>query len=158
MKVLIVYDSYYGNTEQVAQGIAHALAPAAQVEVMRAQDAPGGLSGVDLLIVGAPTRMFRPAGGVTGFLRGLAAGRLKGIKVAAFDTRIAACDTNSRLLRAMVKAFGYAAEKIAESLRKKGGVEVASPAGFLVKDTEGPLKDGELDRAAEWARGMLAQQ
>ena len=32
---------------------------------------------------------------------------------------------------------------------------VATPEGFIVTDTEGPLREGELERAAEWARGLL---
>jgi len=52
----------------------------------------------------------------------------------------------------MVNLFGYAASPIAKRLRKKGGDEVLPPEGFYVKDSEWPLKDGELDRAAEWGR------
>lgn len=29
------------------------------------------------------------------------------------------------------------------------------PAGFFVNGKEGPLKEGELERAAEWARQIL---
>lgn len=52
----------------------------------------------------------------------------------------------------MVKIFGYAAEPIARQLMKKGGTLALPPEGFYVKASEGPLKDGELDRAAAWAR------
>lgn len=52
----------------------------------------------------------------------------------------------------MVGLFGYAAEPIAKRLKKAGGKEAAAPAGFIVTDTEGPLQDGELERAADWAR------
>ena len=39
---------------------------------------------------------------------------------------------------------------------KKGG-ELAVPAeGFYVGDTEGPLLEDELERAAEWARKIAA--
>jgi hypothetical protein len=38
---------------------------------------------------------------------------------------------------------------------KKGGELVFPPEGFLVKKSEGPLKDGELERAAEWAKGLV---
>jgi hypothetical protein len=33
---------------------------------------------------------------------------------------------------------------------------VANPEGFFVKGTKGPLKDGEQERAASWAKGVQA--
>ena len=66
-------------------------------------------------------------------------------------------DVNSRTLTAFVKLFGYAAEPIAKALVKAGGQQVAAPEGFFVTDSEGPLKDGELERAEAWARGIAAQ-
>ena len=51
-------------------------------------------------------------------------------------------------------AIGFAAPNNDKSLRSKGGTQVATPEGFLVKASEGPLKDGELDRAATWARDL----
>jgi hypothetical protein len=35
---------------------------------------------------------------------------------------------------------------------------VAPPEGFIVKGREGPLKDGELERAAGWAKGILEKK
>ncbi|MFC1983163.1 hypothetical protein ACFLV5_05230 [Chloroflexota bacterium] len=37
---------------------------------------------------------------------------------------------------------------------KKGGNLVVPEEGFFVKDKEGPLVDGEIERAARWARSM----
>ncbi|MDD4346819.1 MAG: hypothetical protein PHZ11_08045 [Desulfitobacteriaceae bacterium] len=73
--------------------------------------------------------------------------------VLAFDTRISAKDTNSKVLNVFIKVFGYAAEPIGEKLQKKGGNLIAPPEGFFVKDSEGPLKEGELERAANWVKG-----
>ena len=56
------------------------------------------------------------------------------------------------------RVFGYAAKPISEKLRRKGGELIVAPEGFFVKDVEGPLKEGELERAEAWAReirGML---
>ena len=52
--------------------------------------------------------------------------------------------------------FGYAAKPIADRLEKKGGQLAVPPEGFYVTDTEGPLVEGELERAAEWARKIAA--
>jgi flavodoxin I len=51
----------------------------------------------------------------------------------------------------MVNFGGYAAAPSAALLKKKGGEQIAPPEGFLVQDREGPLKPGELERAASWA-------
>jgi hypothetical protein len=89
-------------------------------------------------------------------VRGLPSGSLAGVHVAAFDTRISMEDTDSGVLRAMVKVFGYAAKPIGKALQRKGGAEAAPPEGFFVTGTEGPLKDGELERAAEWVGDIAA--
>ena len=51
--------------------------------------------------------------------------------------------------------FGYAAPEIARSLERNGGTLLAPPEGFVVLGMEGPLKEGELERAAGWAQGMV---
>ncbi len=114
------------------------------------------LTSIDLLIVGSPTQAFRPLPAIKTWLANLKPDQLKGVKVAAFDTRIASQDVNSRVLPVMIKMFGYAAKPIADSLVKKGGRLVVPPEGFYVEDTEGPLKAGELERAASWADQVLA--
>lgn len=156
MKALIIYDSYFGNTEKIALAVGATFNSQDCAGVVRATELkPEQLQGVDLIIAGSPTRAFRPSEGLTKALNGLPAGALQGKKVAAFDTRISAEDTPSGFLRFMIKLFGYAANPIAGMLKKKGGSLVQQPEGFYVKDTEGPLKDGELERAARWAQSLL---
>jgi flavodoxin len=147
MKALIVYDSVYGNTEKIAKAIAEAITPSNEVKVVRAGEAnPSELASVNLLIVGSPTHAGRPIPAVQDFLKRLPERSLKGVNVAAFDTRI-----STRI----VGVFGYAAGRIAGNLKKKGGTLVASPEGFFVAGGQGPLKEGEPERAAGWAKGIL---
>jgi flavodoxin len=153
MKALVVYDSVFGNTEKIARAIGDALGSAPDINVLRVGDVrPEHLTGLTLLIVGSPTRAFRPLPSISGFLRRLPVRALAGVGVAAFDTRIAPADVNSWFLTFMVKLFGYAAPPIADGLTRKGGELVATREGFFVKGTEGPLKPGELERAAQWAK------
>ena len=158
MKALVVYDSFFGNTEKIARAIGSALSAQGEVEVVRVKDVkPGQLAGLTLLIVGSPTRAFRPSPAIVGLLRGIPRGSLKGMNVAAFDTRVVMVDASIPLLRVMVKLFGYAAESISGRLRRTGGSEPIPPAGFFVTGTEGPLaKPAEPERAAEWARRLTA--
>ena len=147
MRALIVYDSVYGNTEKIAKAIAEAITPSNEVKVLRVGDAnPSELASVNLLIVGSPTHAGRPVSAVQDFLKKIPELSLKGISVAAFDTRIS---------KKIVGVFGYAAGRIAGNLKKKGGTLVASPVGFFVTASKGPLKEGELERAAGWAKGIL---
>jgi len=158
MKAMVVYDSIFGNTEQIAQAIGNALGSPEDVEILRVGDVkPEQLMGLKLLIVGSPTRGFRPTPAITNLLKSIPKDGLKGIKVAAFDTRIALSDVNSPILPVFVKIFGYAAKPIADGLTKKGGELTIPPEGFFVKGTEGPLKEGELERAAEWAQLIKSQ-
>ena len=145
MKALIVYDSVYGNTERIARAMAEAIAPSGEGKALRAGEANlSELESLDLLIVGSPTHGGRPTAAVQDFLNKVP--KLQDINVAAFDTRITT---------KFVKVFGYAAGRIANNLKKKGGILIASPEGFFVTGGQGPLKEGELERAAAWAKGML---
>jgi len=156
LKVLIIYDSFFDNTEKIAQTIGEALSPKNQVAVVKVSVLkPVQLTGVDLLIVGSPTRAFRPTKPIVKFLKNLPDGALKDVQVAAFDTRINPADVNSRLLNICVKLFGYAAEPIARLLIRKGGQQIIEPAGFFVKASEGPLQEGELQRATEWVKKAI---
>jgi flavodoxin I len=147
MKTLIVYDSVYGNTEKIARAIAEAITPSGEVRVLRASEAsPSELASIELLIVGSPTHGGRPTPPIQDLLNKVPKLSLQGINVAAFDTRIPT---------KLVKVFGYAAGRIAGNLKKKGGTLVASPVGFFVAGGQGPLKEGELERAAAWAKGIL---
>jgi flavodoxin I len=142
MKALVVYDSQYGNTERIAQAIGEAIGS----QVVRVGDvSPTELKELDLVIVGSPTHGGWYTAGVKDLLEALPL--LEGLRVAAFDTRTASIW--NRLL-----PFGYAAPRIARKLEENGGNLLAQPEGFVVLGTEGPLKDGELERAAGWARGL----
>jgi flavodoxin I len=151
MKALVIYESMYGNTAEIAAAIAAAL----QADILKAgQATPVNLSGVDLLVIGSPTHGFRPTEDTTSFIKLLSKDHLAGVRVAAFDTRAKLDTIKSSILRFMVDKGGYAAPKIAKTLAKKGAKLVINPEGFFVLDTEGPLEDGEVERAAEWAKSL----
>ena len=156
MRALVVYDSVFGNTERIAQAIADGLGPQVRVELLRADDvAAGQVGGLDLLLVGSPTRGFRPTEAVATFLKGIRSKGLAGTKVAAFDTRYEANELDSAALRLLVKTGGYAATRIARGLEKAGGDMVVPSEGFFVEGEKGPLRAGELERAARWATSIL---
>jgi flavodoxin len=157
MNICIVYDSVFGNTEQIASALRDEMGDDA-VLVKASQASVNDLEHVEVLIVGSPTRAFTATKPVKQFLKAIPNGFLKGVKVAAFDTRIDTAEVHNRILTLLVGIFGYAAEPIAKQLVRKGGTLVANPEGFMVKDSEGPLKDGEAARAAAWARSIQEKE
>lgn len=174
MKVAVVYESLFGNTRLVAEAIADGIRtadPAADVGVTRTDATK--LSDVEdacLLVVGGPTHMMRmssprsrqqglqaarktrdqqsrePESGAAGlglreWLRALPPARL-GALAAAFDTRV-----ESRLA-------GSASRPASRQLKRRGFGLAGQPEGFIVTGSQGPLRQGELDRARTWGAAL----
>jgi flavodoxin len=149
MKALIVYGSVYGNTEKIAQAIASGLGEKGEARLVRAGKENVDLQGVDLLVVGSPTQGGRPTPPVQEFLKAIPSNGLQNIRVASFDTRMRKGGSG-----AFAKLFGYAADRIESEMKKRGGTVIASE-GFGVKGREGPLEEGETDRAQKWGSGLV---
>lgn len=146
MNKLVVYDSLYGNTEKVALEIAKSIsAKAVNVSEIGIAD----LKDVDLLVVGSPTQGGRPTQKLQAFLNLIPNGSLKGVKTAVFDTRFSESKVGFAL-RFIIKTLGYAAPRVADILKSKGGKLILPPEGFIVEGKEGPLAEGELERAEKW--------
>ncbi len=151
MKSLVIYDSQYGNTEKIARVIGEALGSGTRV--VRAAEAPvAELQKYGLLVVGSPTHGGRPSQPMQQFLNQIPSGTLTNVRTATFDTGIPT-ESQKRFIRFIIKFFGYAAKRIAATLRAKGATIVAAET-FFVLGKEGPLKEGEADRAASWARNL----
>jgi hypothetical protein len=165
--VLVVYESVFGNTRQVAEAVAGGLAGTGTgggVAVLPVEEAAARLpEDVDLLVVGGPTHAFgmtraktrqdaaaRPGAvsagriGIREWLERLDVPR-PGVPAATFDTRI----RKPRLP-------GSAAKGAARRLRSLGLRLVAPPESFWVRDTGGPLYEGERERAEHWGAGLAA--
>ena len=158
MKTLVIYDSAYGNTQKIAQAVGNVLGTQAEVTVLKASEVkPDQVTGLKLLLVGSPTQRFRPTTAISSLLKSIPKNGLQGIKVAAFDTRLTQRDIDAiPILAFFVRIFGYAAKPIADGLKKKGGELIGPPEGFYVEGMEGPLSQGELERAEGWAKQLLA--
>lgn len=100
------------------------------------------LNGIELLVVGSPIIGWRPAEKMGKFLDGLEKDSLDGIKATAFDTRMDAWYS------------GNAYNKIAKKLQRAGAEIIFESKGFFVKDKEGPLVEGEIEKAIKWAESM----
>jgi flavodoxin len=166
MKVAVVYESIYGNTAAVARAVAEGLRAVGDVEVVAVGDEPVE---ADMLVLGAPTHAhglpssmtrggiesaaeeaeakgehleYQPTAGIRKYLDRLP--EASGTRVACFDTRL----EQSRILT------GSAAKTMARKLHRRGYEIVGEPESFFVLDVEGPLKEGELDRARRWGASL----
>jgi len=156
VKSIVVYDSQFGNTKLIAEAIGWALESIGRVFVMHASDVqPGDLMGINRLIVGSPTQQLSATPAVLNWIKTIPRDGLRGVRAAAFDTRFTEEKiSQTKVLPFFVRIFGYGAKPISDRLEKKGAEIVLPPEGFYVADTEGPLFERELERAAEWIRKM----
>lgn len=164
MRAIVIYESLWGNTEQIAQAVARGLEATMTVELVNAEDAPPRVEDYDLVVVGGPTHAFsmsRPSTregaapkttvaprvvtrGIREWLDSLSP-VTSGIRAATFDTRV---DTP--------RLPGSAAKAARHELRSLGFDVSAKAQTFRVHGYEGPLIDGELDRAVSWASELGA--
>jgi flavodoxin len=148
MESFIVFDSQYGNTEQIARAVAEVFGEAGQVHIVRADRASAlHLSEADLLAVGGPTQRHGLSPALAQLLENIPGGVLNGVAAVAFDTR----------LRYPAWLSGSAAAKIGKALERAGCTLVAEPTSFFVTGSEGPLEQGEYERAVDWARMVAAR-
>lgn len=139
MKILIICDSNYGNTLLVAKEIAENIDDEVKVVTVK-EFKVEYLKGIGLLIVGSPIVSWKPTESTIAMLESFKGKLPAGLKFSTFDTR--------------VKLFvhGDAKEKMASMLREAGAKQAFEPQAFYVKGTTGPLCDGELEKAANWAK------
>ncbi len=150
MKTLVVYDSVYGNTEIVARAIGEAIP--GEVQVARVgQVNVSDLEAIDLLVIGSPTHGALPTEAAQGLIERIGSPAREGAKAATFDTRLT--------WGFLERWGGFAAPKMADMLKGQGWTLVGEPGGFFVKGLKkGPLKRGESERAAAWAKGLVEGQ
>ncbi len=158
MRTLIIYDSQYGNTEKIAQTIGNTLHQQGLMDLCKVGDAKlAMLKGIDLLVVGSPTQQFRATEAMRLFFKTIPKDTLKDIRVSSFDTRLTQAFIDKHPpLPFFERIFGYAAERIAKALKEKGGRLLVPGEGFYVDDIEGPLVEGEVERAEQWATKLIA--
>ena len=157
MKSLIIYESYFGNTEKIAEAIGPALASKGEAKVAKAVNSSlTDLDGVDLLVIGSPTREFSATKNINAFIKKLNGNTYANLQVAVFDTRSDIKEVDSKFLKFMEKRAGYADDSMVKPLQKQGMKVYEDAPGFFVNDSEGPLKDGEIERAIAWADTISA--
>ena len=136
MKICIIYDTFYGNTQKVAElykgNLAEFHPSLLKVDVVTQEV----IDAYDIILFGAPTRAFNMTKKMKKVLKKY---KYQNKYFMAFDTRARIEDVNSKLLTKLANRFGYAAEKIESRLIRKEALKLMDYTFYFVKDTEGPL-------------------
>jgi len=154
MKVIIVYDTIYGNTQRIAEAIMEGLGSGHESGLVRAEEANRAtVENMDVLIVGSPTHGGWYSESLKVFFDVLPEGSLQGIPVCSFDTSLPA-KNQGFVVNRLTRLFGRAAPRISRELKKKGAKIVDSKT-FIVHGRKGPLKEGEIEHARVWAAAIM---
>jgi hypothetical protein len=170
MRAVIVYESMYGNTHDIAEAIAAGLRAQAEVSVLPVREADHRRwEGIDLLVVGGPTHAWGMTRGSTRE-RAITDGLRKGLRTEArrgdpglreWLTALSATELLTAAFDTRVKAppilTGGATSGIVRLLRQQGLPLLSRPATFFV-NRDNQLLKGETDRARQWGNelGKLA--
>jgi menaquinone-dependent protoporphyrinogen IX oxidase len=152
MRGIVVFDTSYGNTKKIAETIAETLRESGiDVDLFYVKDVKK-LSAKDynFLVLGSPTKFGTMSFAVKGFLGKVKSEEWMNKPFAAFDTENPENVEQSRIQN---KEWS-AAEKIAAQLKEKEMNQLLPVLKALVFGQKGPLVEGEIDRAKEYARTL----
>ena len=170
MRAVIVYESMYGNTHQVAEAIGTGLGTAFDVSVIPvAEVGPAALVGADLVVVGGPTHVHgmsrastrkaavqaadKPVSPLTVEPGALGPGLRDWFgSLGQYSARGAAFDTR---LDGPAAFTGRASKGVAHALRAHGFDLIAAPESFLVTKQD-RLAPQETERARDWGAALAA--
>ncbi len=158
MQAVVVYDTQFGNTEEVARAVAQGIADHGTVDLVAAAGAAGRPQlPPDLLLIGGPTQRHGMTPALRAYVEALPRDALRSTRLATFDTRY----------RMAPLLSGSAAKEVATRLRKTGFRLIAAPESFFIARDNPPdgekrrhgserLEPGELERAREWGRRLAS--
>jgi menaquinone-dependent protoporphyrinogen IX oxidase len=148
VRVVIVYDTQYGNTKIVAEKIAEGTRElkGIETEVYDVKEVdPKKLADADAIVVGAPNHIGSPSRTIMKFIDKLSEIESKAKSVAVFNTHLA---KDERAIAKMEKKLG---EKTPALKLMTAGLDIR------VEGMKGPIAGGELPKAIEFGKTIAAQ-
>jgi hypothetical protein len=159
MQAIVVYESVWGNTAAIARAIAGGIGDGTRA-LATDEVEPEAAASADLIVAGAPVFAFDlPTERMRGTIRdGEAGADLSHPSLRSWLERLPeghgrAAAFETRLWWSPKGATGT----IEKAFAAHGYRPVAWPAKFVVRSKEGPLRDGELERATAWGRQLRAE-
>jgi flavorubredoxin len=150
VKVLVVYDTKYGNTEIVAEKIVEGLREVKGIETdivnVKKVDVEKAANS-DAVLIGSPNHARRPARGITSFIDKLGKLDLKTKWAAVFDTQGGG------------NAFEQVVKKMEERIREKvPRLKLITPGlSIRVTGMKGPIAEGELPKCVDFGKKIAAK-
>jgi len=141
-KVIVVYDSLFGNTRMVAESIITGMKQASEIEAILNKPKEldlNRLTEYDVILVGSPNHMGGATMSIRRFIGKLGKINLEGKLAAAFDT----CGGRDS---------GKAVKKMEKQIRAKApGLKLVTPGlSIKVKGLRGPIVERELPRCEKF--------
>ena len=153
MKILIIYDSLFGNTQKIAEAIEAKFSLVHESKVFKVGSvSPNILKEADALIIGSPTHGGRPTDPIKKLIHSFSKDMIVNRKVATFDTSFPTKNMGF-FINKIVKFFGNASYRLSNELSKKGANVIDSKI-FYVLGKEGPLQEGEIEKAQLWVETL----
>ncbi len=149
VKTIIVYDSWFGNTQAVAEAIGKGINEIEKTAVVikKIKDVdPIEVLAYDVLLIGSPNHMGGPTRSVRKFIDKLGLLELDEKKVAVFDTYVRKNVHVGKTVRKMEKIIK---EKISGLKLIVGGLSI------LVKGVRGPVMSGELSKCTTFGNKIV---
>ena len=143
LKVVIIYDTWYGNTARAAEAIGEGMKEAGlQVELRRVKDVkPEDVTAFDVIVMGSPTHAGGMSEDMRSFVTALKRLTLEGKKGATFDTRYVGEEVGAAV--------------VMEMAMMELGVDVVVPGSpFRVEGPQGPIVEGELAKCKEFGQAI----
>ena len=148
-KVIVVYESKYGNTRLVAEKIAGGMREVEGIETVVSEVKEvdlGKIPDYDAILLGSPNHWGGPTRGIKKFIGKLGKFPLEGKLFAAFDTYLA--KTSHQAMKKMEKRISD----------KVPGAKLAAPGLSIgVDGMKGPISEGELPKCKEFGKKMASQ-
>jgi menaquinone-dependent protoporphyrinogen IX oxidase len=150
VKGIVIFDTSHGNTRTIAEAIAETLKEVGtEVDTFYVKDVKKlSVKDYDFLVLGSPTKWGTMSFTVKGFLGKVKSKEWMNKPFTAFDTE------NPENIE---RKEGSAAEKIAEKLREKQMNQLLPVLKSVVLGWKGPLQEGEIERAKEYARKLATE-
>jgi menaquinone-dependent protoporphyrinogen IX oxidase len=151
MKVLIVYETKYGNTQKCAEAIGEVLKDTGkEVSVVKVDAVEAdNIKDYGAIVVGSPTYASSPAKSIKKFISSLTVE--PGTKIVVFDTHSGDGVTTGGPLRKSMEKMEKQIKKNPNLTKIMTGLKVA------VNGIKGPLIEGELEKCKAFA-GEIAEK
>lgn len=148
-KVIVAYESKYGNTKLVAEKIVEGMKEIGKIEVLLSELKEVDLNKIpnyDVILIGSPNHFGGPTRGVKNFIDKLGKISLEGKLFAVFDTYIKG-------------DFEKAVKRMEERINEKvpGMKQIAPGLSIKVQEIKGPVLDEELPKCKDFGKKIANQ-